>query len=218
MPPYDMRELADLLGEAIRRSEHDLRVEQAVYGLDSLSEVQIQELLAAHLRDRYEVAREVPYPSTQSRGEGGAGGSLRCDIVLTPPGRPLRCGRQPPGLFDPPDACAPQHALWLEVKAAWQFKEGGVPHGGYGTQWRKAVIGDLRKMEADGHISHAALLLVVFNESAAILEKDLDLFESHLVQQEVLAGFRQVRSVPILDRIGHRVCTVALWPTVQKAP
>ena len=68
--------------------------------------------------------------------------------------------------------------------------------------------------EARAH--EAALVLVVFNESAEILEKDLDLFETVLMQKEVLAGFRQVRSVPILERIGHRLCTVALWPTIQR--
>ena len=46
----------------------------------------------------------------------------------------------------------------------------------------------------------------------------LDLFETVLIQKEVLAGFRQVRSIPILDRIGHRLCTVALWPTLQREP
>ena len=43
-----------------------------------------------------------------------------------------------------------------------------------------------------------------------------DLFETVLAQKEVLAGFRQVRSIPILERIGHRLCTVALWPTIQR--
>ena len=37
-----------------------------------------------------------------------------------------------------------------------------------------------------------------------------------LARKEVLAGFRQVRTVPIWDRIGHSVCTVALWPTIQR--
>ena len=50
----------------------------------------------------------------------------------------------------------------------------------------------------------------------AILEKDLELFEDVLALKEVLAGFRQVRSVPILDRIGHQICTVAVWPTIQR--
>jgi hypothetical protein len=56
----------------------------------------------------------------------------------------------------------------------------------------------------------------VFNESREILDKDLDLFETVLMQKEVLAGFRQVRSVPILDRIGHHLCSIALWPTLQR--
>ena len=47
-------------------------------------------------------------------------------------------------------------------------------------------------------------------------EKDLELFESVLMRKEVLAGFRQVRATTILDRIGHLVCTVALWPTIQR--
>jgi hypothetical protein len=71
-------------------------------------------------------------------------------------------------------------------------------------------------MEAEPLIHEAALLLVVFNESDEVLHKDLALFEGVLVQKEVLAGFRQVRSVPILDRLGHRLCTVALWPTIQR--
>ena len=141
----------------------------------------------------------------------------RCDIVLTPKGQPLRLDSKPPTLFDSEHLCDPSAALWLEVKVAYQFREGGVRHGGYGAQWRLAVVDDLRKMEADPLIHEAALVLLVFNESAAILDKDLDLFETILAQKEVLAGFRHVRSIPILDRIGHRLCTVALWPTIQRA-
>ena len=106
--------------------------------------------------------------------------------------------------------------MWLEVKVAYQFREGGVRHGRYGAQWRGAVVEDLRKMEAEPVIQEAGLVLVVFNESREILEKDLELFEDVLARKEVLAGFRQVRSVGIWDRIGHRLCTVAVWPTVQR--
>jgi hypothetical protein len=137
-------------------------------------------------------------------------------MVLTPLGRPLRLDSAPPTLFDPANLAAPEEALWLEVKIAYQFREGGIRHGGYGGQWRNAVVDDLRKMEAEPRILEAGLLLVVFNESAAVLEKDLELFENVLARKEVLAGFRQVRSVEILERIGHRLCTVALWPTIQR--
>ncbi len=89
--------------------------------------------------------------------------------------------------------------MWLEVKVAYQFREGGVRHGGYGAQWRQAVVADLKKMEAEPQIHEAGLVLVVFNESDAILAKDLELFEDVLARREVLAGFRQVRTVPILE-------------------
>ena len=58
-------------------------------------------------------------------------------------------------------------------------------------------------------IRDAALALVVFNESQAILDKDLELFETLLAEKQVLAGFRRVQTTPVLDRIGHRLCSVA---------
>src|SRR5204863_1735890 len=99
--------------------------------------------------------------------------------------RPLKLDFQPPTLFDAPNLSSPQEGLWLEVKVAYQFREGGARHGGYGSQWREAVVGDLRKMEADELIREAGLALVVFNESAAVLEKALELFESVLMRKEV---------------------------------
>jgi hypothetical protein len=210
---YDLSTVADHIGQVLSTTEADLRLEQAVYGLDTRDEKQLQSMLSDGLKQWYGIAREVHYPSS-------VGNKLthrqRCDLVLCPHGRELRLDSSPPSLFDPPDLCEPEKALWIEVKIAYQFREGGAYHGGYGPQWRQAVVSDLRKMENEQRITEAALLLIVFNESAEILEKDLDLFEGVLVQKEVLAGFRQVRSVPILDRIGHRLCTAAVWPTIQR--
>ena len=205
--------VADNVGQTLSDAETDLRLEQAVYGLDTRSEKEFQALLSTGLQRWHGVHREVHYPST-------AGKKLthrkRCDLVLTGLDRPLKLDTSPPSLFDPIDPCPPTEAFWIEVKIAYQFREGGGRHGGYGPQWRQAVVDDLRKMESEPLIREAALLLIVFNESAAILEKDLELFEDVLVKKEVLAGFRQVRSVPILDRIGHRLCTAAVWPTLQR--
>ena len=210
---WDISTVADHVAATLAGAEADLRLEQAVYGLDARDERDLQATLAAGLAGRYAVAREVHYPST-------AGRKLthrpRCDLVLSPPGRPVRLDSAPPSLFDPPDACPPGDALWVEVKVAYQFREGSRRHGGYGAQWRQAVVADLQKMEADPLVREAALLLVVFNESDAVLAKDLQLFEDVLVRKEVLAGFRQVRGVPIQDRIGHRLCTAAVWPTLQR--
>jgi hypothetical protein len=210
---WDFFSLADQLGRAIERAEAALRLEQAVYGLDSRDEKAIQSLLADGLAQHYEVAREVHYPSSVGRKLTHR---QRCDLVLTPKGRPLRLDRAPPTLFDPIDLCTAQEALWLEVKVAYQFREGAIRHGGYGAQWRNGVVEDLRKMEAEPLIREAGLVLIVFTESPEILEKDVELFEIVLAQKEVLAGFRQVRSVPVLERMGHRLCTVAVWPTIQR--
>ena len=210
---WDFSTVTDRLHDAIASAEADLRLEQAVYGLDRMDERQIQALLAERLSTSYGVAREVHYPS--SRGNK-LSHRARCDLVLSPRGLPLRLDSAPPSLFDPASMCEPAQALWLEVKVAYQFREGGVRHMGYGPQWRQKVVDDLRKMEAEEQIHEAGLVLVVFNESQSVLDKDLQLFEDVLVRKEVLAGFRQVRSVPITERIGHNLCTVAVWPTVQR--
>lgn len=213
MNRYDLSKLADQLQHIVQVREQELRLEQAVYGLDWLAELKLHKLFADGLESSYCVAREVHYPSTAGRRLSHR---ERCDLVLTPHGRALRLDRAPADLFTPPELTSPEEALWLEIKVAWQFREGGARHSGYGAQWRQAIVADLRKMEQEPRITEAALLLVVFNESQEVLEKDLDLFETVLAQKEVLAGFRQVRSVPITERIGHRFCSVALWPTVQR--
>jgi hypothetical protein len=210
---WDFSTLADHLGQIVQQAESDLRLEQAVYGIDAREELQLHQLLAQGLSHHYEVAREVHYPSTMGKKLTHR---PRCDIVLTPKNRPLKLDSQPPTLFDAPNLATPAEALWLEVKCAYQFREGQIRHTGYGPQWRDKTIEDLRKMESDPLIHEAGLLLVVFNESEQILTKDLDLFERLLIEKEVLAGFRQVRSIPILERMGHRLCTIALWPTLQR--
>ncbi|MGB7159185.1 MAG: hypothetical protein WBD40_14045 [Tepidisphaeraceae bacterium] len=210
---WDFSTLADRLHEALLQAESDLRLEQAVYGLDAKDERTLHALLGDGLSRHYEVAREVHYPSSWGRKLTHR---QRCDLVLAEKGRPLRLDHTPPSLFDAPNQSTAADALWLEVKVAYQYREGGIRHGGYGQQWRSAVVEDLRKMEADALIREAGLMLVVFNESREVLEKDLDLFETVLAQKQVLAGFRHVRSVEILERMGHRLCTAALWPTLQR--
>jgi len=210
---FDFHTLADQLEEIVHRAEDLFRLDQAVRGLDSLAELELQSLLADGLARWYEVAREVHYPSSAGRKMTHR---QRCDLVLTEKGRELRLDTAPAGLFEPANMAPSQEGLWLEVKVAYQFREGGIRHGGYGAQWRGAVVADLQKMEEEPLIREAALLLVVFNESHEILEKDLELFETVLAQKEVLAGFRHVRPVEIWDRLGHRLCTLALWPTVQR--
>jgi hypothetical protein len=210
---WDLFSLADQAAAVIARAEAELQLEQAVHGLDARKEVALQDLMADGLRADHEVAREVHYPSTEGRKLTHR---QRCDLVLTPRDQPLDTATNPPTLFDRRPRCPPEEALWLELKMACQFREGGLAHPRYGSQWRKGVVEDLRKMGEEPRICEAALVLLVFNDTAETLARHLDLFESILVQKEVLAGFRQVRSVPIVERRGHRLCSVALWPTIQR--
>jgi hypothetical protein len=209
----DLDILATQVADAIAAREAELRLEQAVYGLDALDELPLQAIVADGLTKHYSVAREVHYPSSVGRKLSNR---RRCDVVLAPAGAPLRLDREPPSLFDASVFTLPADAFWLEVKAAFQFRSIDVRHKGYGQQWRGAVVDDLRKMDADPLIRHAALLLIVFTESREVVEKDLDLLEDVLAQKEVLAGFRQVRHVDIIERMGHRICTAAIWPTIER--
>ena len=63
--------------------ETELREEQAVRGIDSLSEGEIQGLLARGILDAgFGVRREVRYPADRSRALRSSG--KRCDLVSTP--------------------------------------------------------------------------------------------------------------------------------------
>ena len=64
---WDFYALADHLHEVLARADADLRLDQAVYGLDSKDEADLQGLLADGLAGQYGVAREVHYPSTAGR-------------------------------------------------------------------------------------------------------------------------------------------------------
>jgi len=212
-PNWDLSRVVDHLHDALFSREKDLLLEQAVYGIDSLDELQLHELLAAHLSKHMCVSRESYYPSSAGNKRTHR---MRCDLALTPLGRPLTLDYEPAGLFDPVNPAGPADALWVEVKVARQFRAPGERHAGYGQQWRTSVVNDIKKIEGEPMIHEAALLLIVFTEADWVIEKDLDLLEDVLVQKEVLAGSRQVRHVKISDRIGHTRASVALWPTVAR--
>src|SRR5579863_922585 len=89
---WDFSTVADQLGEVLSAAEAELRLEQAVYGLDVKDEREIQSLLAQRLSARYEVVREVHYPSTRGRKLSQR---PRCDVVLTPQDVPLEPAEAP---------------------------------------------------------------------------------------------------------------------------
>lgn len=206
--PWYLGDLADQVAAAVADLEAGLQLEQAPHGIDEWDERPLQRALATALGRHHQVTLEAHYPSTAGRKLSHR---PRCDLVLSRPGRPLAQGETLPL-----DLCPADEALWLELKVAHQRRAGGAPDGRYGAQWRRNLIADLRKMAAEPMIRDAALVLVAFTDDEDVLRRDLDGFESLLVRHDVMAGFRQVRTLPIVERIGHRVCGIALWPTVQR--
>jgi hypothetical protein len=126
----------------------------------------------------------------------------RCDLVLAAP--------------DVSSETEPERALWLELKLARQRRTGGDRDPRYAEQWRRQLIADLRKLAAEPRIHAAAIVLIAFTEDEAALARDLDGFESVMIQRGVVAGFRQVRTLPVVDRIGHTLGAIAAWPTIQE--
>src|SRR5262249_43246516 len=123
------------------------------------------------------------------------------------PGVPLHQGEPSPA-----PSCPPEDALWVELKVARQRGEGGVSDARYAQQWRRHLVADLRKLAAEPRIAAAAIALVAFVEDEPTLWRDLDGFEAVTAHAGVVAGFRQVRTLPIIDRLGHHLAAVVLWP------
>lgn len=199
--------LLDQVTDALRGRAEALRIEQAVRGIDHLDELALQELLGASLAQHHRVTREAYYPSSVGKRSRRA----RCDFVLTPRGRSLDTSDSRADLALEA-RCAPEDALWLELKVAHQLLPPGRRNPRYGTQWRSAIIADLRKMKLDPRIRHAALALVVFTDNSETLTEDVRRFEALLDDERPLFGFRCERSFAIEERIGHTVCGVVVWP------
>lgn len=148
--------ILSLCREALQQEEARRIAEQAVYGLESLDEVELHPILAASLAAAgFGVLREQLYPAEWRRRTGRRkhlpedSERQRCDLVLTPhPGQmladALAAQREAdrhaaalrgtlfehlaPAAPDPPAGIDSGECFWLEVKAVGQFAyAAGVP-------------------------------------------------------------------------------------------
>ncbi|MCP3902378.1 MAG: hypothetical protein GY715_01985 [Planctomycetes bacterium] len=203
-------DIADAIEQGIRRRCADFDVEQAVAGIDALDEVALHPVLATALEDAgYGVAREQRYPADRRRRRETEG--ERCDLVLTPDGRPLRATEARATLFDPPDAVDTDDAFWLEVKAVAQFTEEG-PNGNYSAQLLSTVHHDVTKLSKDRDILHAGLLIVLFVAGEPVADHDLGIWQDRCLAKGLPIAAPSRRVLPITDRLGNRVCVAALYP------
>lgn len=205
------RDILNACAEGLRAAALACDDEQSPYGIDALSELALQAAVRAGLLGAgYGVHAEVRLPvraSLPRRSEGE-----RCDIVLTErPGEPLIDPLDHDTLFA--DRGVPMDdAYWIEVKPAHQFAlVDGVAQASraYSSQLLTAAVRDVNKLATQG-LSFAALLLVVFTVDEETARHDIDAWAHRCLDVELPIGSPMRESFAISDRIGNRVCTVAL--------
>jgi hypothetical protein len=190
--------LAEALAAGLARAADAIELEQAVRGLDSCGELDLHPVLQAALRDAgYGVFPEQRFPRDRDRRKRSAGS--RCDLVVTPDaGTPLDDG-------------ALGEALWIEIKVVAQFRLLG-PNRSYARALQAPVWGDVKKLASDPTIVHGLVVLVLFTADAITADHDLDVWRTRASERGLHLWPRVQRSLPIGDRFGNRLCTVALFP------
>ncbi|MFA6044298.1 MAG: hypothetical protein WC718_04890 [Phycisphaerales bacterium] len=215
-------------GAGLSREAAALEREQAVRGLDALSEVQLHPLLAAGLRDAgLGVLREQPYPGIV-KGPLKRSERSRCDLVLLPrAGLKLRdpvdelvaadatAGTLFAGLHEPPppDTLSSRDAYWLEVKSVGQHTyTGGVPgpNSSYSGEITRAYADDLAKLAQEAHIVRGGLMVILFTADAATASHDLGIALARAMDKGLPLRSPDTTQFEIADRIGNRWCTVSL--------
>jgi hypothetical protein len=182
----------------LARAAEAIELEQAVRGLDAYAELELHPVLQAALRDAgYGVFAEQRFPRDRSQRKRSAGS--RCDLVVTPSAE------------TPLDPHALGEALWIEVKVVSQFHRLG-PNRGYAQALQSPVWNDVRKLASDPAIVHGLVLLVLFTADAATADHDLDVWRARAIDRGLRLWPRVSRSLPVGDRLGNRLCTVALFP------
>lgn len=212
---WSIANLATVLEAGLVHEASRLDVEQAVYGLDARGELALQSQLGQVLQDAgYGVHREERYPAyrkcrRESEGE-------RCDLVLTPMGRPLAMPEELPTLFDPIDAVSLADAFWMEVKVVAQFTTRG-PNRRYSSLFG-AVRRDIAKLSKEPGIAHAALLILLFVQDERVADHDLEVWKTQCADRGHRLGPAALRGVSVGDRLGNALCKLALYPVYHSDP
>ncbi|MEM7626439.1 MAG: hypothetical protein AAF333_12655 [Planctomycetota bacterium] len=209
MNRWPVPEIADVVEAGLRARAAEDDAGQAVYGFDALDELGLHPLVREAFSARgFGAWPEQRYPGhwhKKSKAEG-----LRCDLVLTPDGTPLRDPAIKNTLFDAQPATDAERAYWLEIKTVAQFETGGAFRR-YSAELLQPVTKDVKKIWSDGVIRHGGLLLVLFTAAQDIAEHDLAAWHTRCIDKGFPVGPPAVRGFPITDRVGNGWCAVAVF-------
>jgi len=228
---WDLEQIADALADGLRVRAGKLDAEDAVYGLDAQSELELHPLLRNSLsRAGFGVFSEQPYPGDPwLRSKESA--RDRCDIVLTPdPETALgddtselkERDKSAGTLFeasirDRPlvaEGLEPEDAFWLEVKSVGQHS---VVAGVAGADRAYAADllacrNDVSKLAGDDRIRFGALCVVLFTADEQTARHDLDALMHTCLDEDLPVSAPAVRVVDITERIGNTVAAIMLAP------
>lgn len=206
---WSLTDISDAVSTGLRARAQSDDLAQVVYGFDTEDELGLHPLIQDSLRSvGYGVWPEQRYPGHWNRSRRSEG--LRCDLVLTHRGLPLRDPEIKNTIFDCLEAEDPQSAFWLEIKTVAQFETDG-PFRRYSSELFSPVTRDVRKIWNDGLIRCGGLLLVLFTQGQVVADHDLTAWQRRCLDRGYPIGPPVVRGFPILDRIGNNWCAVAAF-------
>jgi len=202
-------DISDAVAAGLKQRAEADDAEHAVYGFDALDELGLHPVIhnALH-QDGWGVWPEQRYPGHWHKTKRSHG--LRCDLVLTPDGRPLRDLSVRGTLFDNGESVDPEAAYWLEIKTVAQHETSG-PFARYSAELLSPVMKDVKKIWSDGVIQHGGLLIVLFTEDQETAEHDLAVWHERCLRKGFPVGQPAVRGLGVTNRIGNAWCSVAVF-------
>jgi len=207
---WDAVEIVEAITRHLRARAAAADLEQAVYSIDALDELQLHPLIQTALREAgFGVWPEQRYSADGRRRRKSEG--KRCDVVLTPDDLPLLEPDAETTLFADPRAVPLESAFWMEIKTVAQFTTEGA-FVGYSSELLQPVTHDIKKMAKDGMLFHCGLLLVLFTAEKQVAEHDLAAWERRAIERGYGVAPPTARHFAINDRLGNACCSVALFP------
>lgn len=187
-----------LIFDALERDASQLDAEQAVRGIDCLTENEIQNrirdfFLAAGIR----AVQEERYPDAKCIERRNHG--HRCDLVLLPD-TPLDLDV---------DWCSAGY--WLEIKRVAQFLESGV-NWWYEHALLEVIPEDVYKLEKDSAIFYAGVLLILFTATQESGQHDLAEWKQRAIAKGCPIGVPRIHHLSITNRLGNEHAFIALFP------
>lgn len=215
---WDYSHIVELAAGGLESEARRLALEQSVRGIDALNEVLLHPLLRAGIATGpYLVLAEERYPPSRSRKRRSEG--ERCDIVVID----TRDVPEAHHLVDPLAAgtlfgsrgADPEQALWIEAKVVhqWMLFDGGIrANPAYSSLLLREATSDVRKLSKEPGIVAAAVLIVMFTDTAATADHDLGEWHKRCVLMGLPVSSPFLKRFVVTDRLGNGCCSVALAP------